>query len=301
MDTKQLQYFLTICKKKSLSKAAEDLYISQQALSSSISHLENELGCRLFVRSSTGVKPTPEGMYFKIQASKMLELHEQTIQHLADFHHELPNLTVGSAYGIIGEMSDLLLNKYRLNQEDIHLKIIEYQDLDCEQAVLHESVDLGLAIGPIRSSKLDTIPLITRRYTFIVHRSHPLAQYETISLEQLANENIIMMNSKFQAHQLLNTLSRQKGIKLQYAYECGEIAPIQQLVLNQYGIGISTDFESAHKIHPDLKTLYLDEPDYLWAVYLITKKQTSLSPVCRRFIEYMSSVAAPFDSIGFGI
>jgi DNA-binding transcriptional LysR family regulator len=123
MDAKQLQYFLTICKKKSLSKAAEDLYISQQALSSSISHLENELGCRLFVRSSTGVKPTPEGMYFKIQATKMLELHEQTRQHLADFHHELPNLTIGSAFGIIGEMSDLLLNKYRLNQEDIHLKM----------------------------------------------------------------------------------------------------------------------------------------------------------------------------------
>jgi DNA-binding transcriptional LysR family regulator len=96
-----------------------------------------------------------------------------------------------------------------------------------------------------------------------------------------------MMNSKFQAHQILNTLSRRKGIKLHYAYECGEIAPIQQLVLNQYGIGISTDFESTRKIHPEIKTLYLDEPDYQWSVYLITKKQTTLSPVCRRFVEYM--------------
>ena len=61
MDYKQLKFFRKICEEKSINRAAQKLFISQQALSKSIAKLEEELGTPLFIRTSGGVRLTPAG------------------------------------------------------------------------------------------------------------------------------------------------------------------------------------------------------------------------------------------------
>ena len=63
MEFKHIEYFVETCRHRSLSKAAEALYISQQALSRSIANLEDELGCTLFQRTAKGITLTEDGTY----------------------------------------------------------------------------------------------------------------------------------------------------------------------------------------------------------------------------------------------
>ena len=61
MEYKQLQVFLKVCETKSITKAAERLFISQQAVSRIIANLESELNARLFIRTPQGVELTDWG------------------------------------------------------------------------------------------------------------------------------------------------------------------------------------------------------------------------------------------------
>lgn len=83
MELKQIQYFEATCKRKSFSKAAEELLVTQQAVSKVIQNLERELGVRLFVRGSKGVSLTEDGRYFHEQAAGMLQMQNDIINHFA--------------------------------------------------------------------------------------------------------------------------------------------------------------------------------------------------------------------------
>ena len=61
MTFEQLHYFTESYRQKSLGKAAANLYVSRQSLSTSIRKIEQELGVTLFVRSASGISPTPAG------------------------------------------------------------------------------------------------------------------------------------------------------------------------------------------------------------------------------------------------
>ena len=61
MDTKYLKYVLTIARKKNMTKAAEELYVSQSSLSQYLSRLEQEIGVQLFIRAKGELLLTPAG------------------------------------------------------------------------------------------------------------------------------------------------------------------------------------------------------------------------------------------------
>jgi Transcriptional regulator len=129
--------------------------------------------------------------------------------------------------------------------------------------------------------------LLRRRYCFVVHRSHPLASYDTIDISQLQGENIMIMNESFKVYHILMSLCKKKGFKPKFTYEAGEIAPIQNLVIKKYGVGISTEFVAKKHQLPETKILFVNDPAFSWNIYLISKKQKTLSKEARTFIDYI--------------
>lgn len=287
MDTKQLKYFIAVCQSRSITNAAKSIFVSQQTLSASIAKLEKELQTTLFVRSAKGVEPTKAGLYLLAEAKKMMAIEDEITSYLSSFHTMPVNLKVGCAYGVVHELSEKLLNSSELAVRQIRPKYIEYTDVKCEKAVEIGEVDFGFAIGPVDTNKFHARFLMSRKYCFVIHETHPLAGQEKLTLMQLKDENLIMLNEQFKANFLFSELCEQRGFTPEYVFEAGEIAPIQNLVLKQYGIGLSTDFISAKYKQPELRILQLDEVDYSWNVYLIWKKDRTLSKKEMDFVDYL--------------
>ncbi len=285
MDFKQLQYFLQVCREGNITRAASSLYISQQALSLSLSRLEKELGCTLMKRNSRGIVLTNAGEYLKVQTQKIIGISNETQAHLNSLTAKNPNLIVGCAYGVVGEMTGQLLNNPILFGDKIRIKIMEYTDLDCERAVDNENVDLGFAIGPVDDSRFDSCFLTRRRFCFVVNITHLLAKYEVIEIGCLKDENMIVMNESFKVHHILLSLCEKEGFKPKIIYEAGEVATIQNLVLKNYGIGLSADFVANRIQSSNIKILFLDDPAFTWDIYLISKKEKVLSREAQTFLE----------------
>ena len=82
MDTKQLEYILAIEEEKSITKAAERLYITPSALSQQLKNLEAELNAPLFLRSRSGVTLTPEGNLYLSGAKAMLAVKKEAMEKI---------------------------------------------------------------------------------------------------------------------------------------------------------------------------------------------------------------------------
>ena len=285
MDIKQLQYFLQICEEGNFTKAASTLYITQQALSASMARLENEIGCILIKRNTHGIILTDAGKYFKEQAQKITDISNETMVHINSITGKKDNLMIGCSYGVVEELTGQLMDNPLLLKHKIQIGIMEYPDCDCERAVENGDVDAGFAIGPVDNNKFDSFFLISRRLCFLVKDTHPLAKYNTIKIRQLQNEKIILMNDHFKAHHIFRSLCKKDAFEPRFVYEAGEIAPIQDLVLKNYGIGLSVDFVANKMRTKNVKVLYADNPAFVWDVYLIIKKEKALSKETQLFVD----------------
>lgn len=91
MDTRIYEYFIEIARESSLSRAAENLYISQPALSQRLKQLEDEIGTPLFDRSGNKLSLTKAGVIFLNGAQSIVYIKEQAYQRIRDLAKEASN------------------------------------------------------------------------------------------------------------------------------------------------------------------------------------------------------------------
>ena len=89
LDLRLLRHFVAVAEELHFTRAAERLYLAQQALSRDIARLEQQLGVRLFTRTTRRVALTPDGERLLVRARELLALHDQTLQELGGHHRPL--------------------------------------------------------------------------------------------------------------------------------------------------------------------------------------------------------------------
>jgi DNA-binding transcriptional LysR family regulator len=92
LDPRQLRYFVAVAEELHFSRAATRLYVAQQALSRDIRRLEQQLGVRLFTRTTRKVSLTPEGERLLVRARELLALQQQAVRELYDLRNDRPLL-----------------------------------------------------------------------------------------------------------------------------------------------------------------------------------------------------------------
>ncbi|MBQ0140016.1 MAG: LysR family transcriptional regulator [Kurthia sp.] len=216
MNFEQLRYVKEIMDVKSMSIAAKNLFITQSAISQSISLLEQELGVVLFKRSRIGTLPTEDG---KKVIRKILELleKERELQELSkiissDFVGELKIATSPSIF------MTLLLQALVLFKKDypqIKLTIVEMEKEQLLYAVRRQEVDVGLLFlfepGETLPTMLQFDPLhYEGNFMVLVAKDSPLALSKEMLTSELANYPFIMYDRTY-FQQLVTSLEEQIG------------------------------------------------------------------------------------------
>ncbi|MDK2563715.1 LysR family transcriptional regulator [Romboutsia sedimentorum] len=271
MDIKTLKYFLQICKDGSFSKAAKNLYISQQGLSKAIGNLEKEINVDLFYRHANGNELTKYGEYLKSKAISIVyqfDILTEGIKEMVD--EDKGYLRVGVSYGVINALSIDIIKEFNNLYPDIILTIKEYTDFNCEEAVLNGEVDLGFAIHHFDSDKFNSQLVKSKKLYALINKNHNLCDIGKIEFKDLKNEKIIINSnhSKLRHNFLIKCLENEFDPNI--AIETDEIVLIHDLSKRNEGIGISINF--AHT--PNCKINYVPFKDetFVWDIYMITKK-----------------------------
>ena len=253
MDITALQAFLAVADNASFSLAAEQLFITQPAVSKRIAALESELGTPLFDRIGRQIVLTEAGRALEPHARLILKEVEDTRRALANLSGQIAGrLSLGTSHHIGLHRLPPLLRELRRRYPELQLDI---RFLDSETACrLVEQGDLELAIVtlPLRpSAHLQTTPLWDDPLVVVCGTEHPLAGYKQAGLATLAQYPAILPGQETFTRQIVESAFMPLGIRLQVELSTNYLETIK--MLTTVGLGWSVLPESM--LDTDLKRI----------------------------------------------
>ena len=280
--------FYIVAKHKHMTKASEELMISQPAISQSIKKLEDQLGGILFIRSNKGMELTEEGkMLFeyikgsldliRTAENKFTHFKELTqgeikvgisasltkavlLDALKSFHEDYPNITIN----ITNELTKNLIADLQKGKLDF--------------VIFNES--------DVRESNVALKELTKLKPVFIYNPKYHDFPKKAFKLSELNNIPLILQNKESNSRQYLDAFMVQNTVDLKPTLEVVS----QDLIIEFANIGLGVGYairELATRVYPHLKELKLETaiPDI--TVYLATNKSVSLPFASNKFLEYL--------------
>lgn len=292
MTIAQVKYFVTVAKCLSFTKAAEQLFISQPALSRHIRNMEEELNIQLFVRTNNGIRLTPAGSSLYIGMSDMYNNYIEMVQKADKIQK-----------GLDGSLKIGVLDQ--TNVADFMPVIYQYFHEK------HPSVDLWFQDGSFEflvselyAGRLDLIFTlkfeIERKdsiiYQYVSHskdhivmsKYHPLAQKEHITLDDVKDETFVMISQEDnpESAPLIFEICREHGFVPQVHY-ASTLA--EQILWIEVGMGVSIlDSRTSLKMNPDVKFYEMESN---WDPSLVVAwNQNNYNPLISVFLKKMNEV-----------
>ena len=215
-EINQLRYFVETARTGSMSQAAKNLSISQQALSKGIANLEDKLGAELFVRSKSGVSLTPFGRFFQARARLVLASATFAQESFRDFAAGVRRTV---ALGMPSEcMTDFggTLSPARLYafQKDHPHVTYEFNELplkDIRERLDSGSLQFGIGVPTDDRDRYDSVTLANFPLAVLVSRDNPLARAARLTPDDLAGGTVAVPAGQEGFAALLKQLEGQTG------------------------------------------------------------------------------------------
>ncbi len=214
MTLTQLKYFCATCRCHSLTGAANELFVTQPAISLAIKELENEFGIILFTRQNNKLTLTTDGERFYEKAIFILQYCNEMQYELSQFGQQKQVLRIGippilSSIFFPG-MLDAFLEKYPYT----NVSLIEYGSVRACNMVMNDELDISLVnMEMYNIDKLDSCVLLRDQLVFCVAPTHPLAEKDVIIPNDLDGQNVILFNKDSVQNSLLRTRFETYNIK----------------------------------------------------------------------------------------
>lgn len=290
MEFKHVEYFIETCRHTSMSKAAEVLYISQQALSRCIANMEAELGCTLFRRSVKGITLTEDGTYFyRIFAPQVEQFHKSVAEVFAHFESRPICLPFCCAPLIFRCINTEMLFDFQEQYPNITLEQLEMADADCDAYVEADPSHFGLLAIPenrhgerLPFTLVKTFPL----YLF-VHKENPLAAQKTVNFSQLKNERFLMLDKKSYYRKLVRHYAKMYHFEPQTAFESSDANQLISLVNRNRGIALSLAPLLSDSIYENIVMVPFDDKTITWSIAFIYQDYEKLSSSAKKFIQFV--------------
>ncbi len=291
IELRHLRYFLAVAEELHFGRAAQRLNISQPPLSQQIMQLEQEIAAKLFIRTNRSVQLTPAGQQFLSDARAILQQVEQAAGRAARLERgEEGELRIGftSSAPFTGLVSDALY-QFRQRWPQVH---IQMQEINTRQQLvpLHEGqLDLGVMRNTLLPPDLRHQLLLREPLRAVVHWAHPLADAESISISELANEPFVFFDPQggTALHGEILSLLHRYHIKPYIMQEVGEAMTILGLVATGLGVSIlPASFARARLA--DVVWLPLREEDALSEVWLVWSGEREPSMQMRNMMQLLS-------------
>ena len=286
MELQQLKYFKTVARLGKISDAAEALFVSPPALSTSISRLEKELGVSLFDRTGNRITLNAQGQIFLKHVDEVFasldsaktELRQSMLPQRPHLSLAILNSHMWSALiaAFFAEFPDYTLSYTRVSQEDF------------TDGMLPENLDFFLAysweIPPQYREKLDSIYLFDTQPAVFLHKDHPLSGARELTLSQIADQRLFLPIEGSGLYLQLQQLFAR--LELPFPEENAYSLTVRQrMVANNSGIS----FCSLHPDNsplPDVRYIPLTDFPEPWQTCLFWRKDHPMTPQQQAFRDY---------------
>jgi len=240
MDTRQLAAFCAVVERRSFSQAAEQLGVTQPAVSLQIRSLEKRLGLQLLDRSGRRVEPTEAGQRLYRSAQRLLALEEQLLAELGgDGKGELSGrLEIGASTGPGGTVIPVVLAEFQQLHPGVHVALAVSDTQHVVEQVARREVELGVVGASRRHRGVVFEPFFRDEVVLAVPRGHRFAD-SAVSLEELKAEPLVLMQEGAGVRQVIEEELRAVGVRLRdldVRLELGLQESARSAVLSGHGV-----------------------------------------------------------------
>jgi LysR family transcriptional regulator, low CO2-responsive transcriptional regulator len=241
LDSRQLHAFAALARRGSFTLAAQDLFLTQSAVSHAIKALEDDVGCRLLDRVGRRVLLTQAGEQFLRHTEKILhemEVARAGLEQLIKWGHG--RLRVGASTTACQHILPTVLREFRQSYPKCEIRIEpgdHGQQLDLLRA---GQIDLAIVLEPPAQAMTEFtfVPLFQDELRFIVAPQHPWAKAGGAPRESVEAETLVLYNKSSHTFRLVMEYFRAEKIPLSNVIELGSMEAIKELVKIGIGAGV---------------------------------------------------------------
>lgn len=286
MEVKHLAYFAEVTRTGSFTRAAENLYITQPALSRIVKSLEEELGVELFIRARKKLILTKAG---KIVYDHALKLQDQ----FTELKEELDAyVTQREGHIRIGlpTVADVvffseLISSFHKDHPDVVFQLEEDGSKAIEEKVMEAKLDFGVVVLPEEHALIDYFTIVEEYLCLVVPATHHLAPRSSVQLSELQHEKFIMFTHDFTLRDILVNALKDAGMEPKIVSETSQLDFIEEMIAANMGITLLPE-SVAGQLTSDVISISIERPRVAWNLAFIWKKDAHLSQIARAFIQF---------------
>ncbi|AOZ95301.1 LysR family transcriptional regulator [Butyrivibrio hungatei] len=282
MEIKNLRYFLAVAREENMSKAAEQLHVSQPTLSKTLKALEEELGKKLFVRHSFSISLTDEGMLLRDRAQDLVAMSDKIEQEF----NSLDDITGGDIYLGLAESYQiryLAREIYKLKEKYPNFTY-HITSGDTEQVT--EKLDKGILDFAVLCETPDS-----NKYEYvkfpeadvwgaIISSSHPLAKKKSIHVSDLIGQPLFVSEQSWNNEIKTWAKERFPELKLEGSFRLS----YNGSVFARENLGILLTFKDLINTEGTDMVFRPLSPELKSELYLIWNKYQAFTPIAEKFL-----------------
>ena len=307
LEFKDIDYILAVSEYKTISAAAEKLFISQPALSRYINGLEQRIGLNLFIRTGNSISLTDTGRLYVAYGKKIAHQRDILIKKLSDLS-TMDRLSLKVSFMPYSGKVLLPETISILRKQHPNMRNIDISEAFCatiEQQLLDNLLDLGFSGTPPISDSLEYETIYSEYVLLAVSKNTKYSQmgvvmkglpYPWIDIRQLEDADFVATAKGMQSRRVLDLVLQQGGISPRIAYTTNSSKTALDFV--ESGSGMTVTFDSSY--HPELvkkkniKLFCVGDPLLRRDVGFVYKSLDSLSIYAKDFMSIFKRLHANY-------
>jgi DNA-binding transcriptional LysR family regulator len=279
---RRVRSFIAVADLGGFRKAADELSVSQSALSAHIRELEDQLGMPLLRRTTRQVRLTENGEMFLGRIRRTLDDFEAIIDEMKE------QATIQRGRAIVASVPSIAANvlpgifvKFMKEHPGIAVQISDDRAEVIENRVRRGEVDFAIGPSGDRHSELEFEHIVDDPYFAIFPRSHPLAQSRTVTLKRFSAYPLVLMRTGLNMRQVLDDAASGAGLTLRPAHEVYHHDTLTGIVAAGLGIGAMPSLTISMVRHPQLAMARIVDPKIARAMGILKRRGEPLLPTAQ--------------------
>jgi len=241
MADRRLQVFQTVARLLSFTKAAEELHMTQPAVTFQVRQLEEQFNTRLFDRTHNRISLTEAGKRVHECAERIFELYAEMDNSVRELTGDISGVLILGASTTIAEyMLPALLGDFKAKYPDITIRLKVANTDGIVSQVENNAIDLGVVEAPVNNKNLVVEECRTDHLVLIVPPAHELAKEDVVPIQRVADYPFICREEGSGTREVMIESMHDAGVSpadLNIAMELGSLEAIKGAV--EAGMGVS--------------------------------------------------------------
>ena len=231
MDLTLIRSFLAVAESGAITEAAEQIGITQPALSRRIQQLEQHLGVDLLTRGRKGAALTEIGRLVQSEAQAIVARYEHMREIVSD-HQRLAagSVRIGGGATAVSFILPEAIAAFQATHPQVRFQMREAGSTEIAADVVAGHLELGVVTLPVRDRELHVTPLTTDRIVLVARRDHPLVQRRRVRIQDLADQAFVAFEAGSALRQIIDSKLRDAGVEVKVVMELRSIPAILRMV-----------------------------------------------------------------------